>query len=97
MIDYNLVLYIGGGSLSLTNLLMTHASCDVRSRLRLPYLQPALFFYSQVFSYDPLTDASKLESSKTNKLLMRRYATLQKARDADVFGILVGTLGVGTS
>jgi diphthamide biosynthesis protein 2 len=26
---------------------------------------------------------------------MRRYATVQKARDADVFGILVGTLGVG--
>lgn len=26
---------------------------------------------------------------------MRRYAMIQKARDADVFGILVGTLGVG--
>ena len=28
---------------------------------------------------------------------MRRYAVVQRARDADVFGILVGTLGVGTS
>jgi len=28
---------------------------------------------------------------------MRRYAVVQKARDADVFGILVGTLGVGLS
>lgn len=28
---------------------------------------------------------------------MRRYAVVQKSRDADVFGILVGTLGVGTS
>jgi diphthamide synthase subunit DPH2 len=28
---------------------------------------------------------------------MRRYAVVQKARDADVFGILVGTLGVGMS
>lgn len=27
---------------------------------------------------------------------MRRYVAVQKARDADVFGILVGTLGVGT-
>ena len=27
---------------------------------------------------------------------MRRYAIVQKARDSDVFGILVGTLGVGT-
>lgn len=26
---------------------------------------------------------------------MRRYAAVQKARDADVIGILVGTLGVG--
>jgi diphthamide biosynthesis enzyme Dph1/Dph2-like protein len=26
---------------------------------------------------------------------MKRYAVVQKARDADVFGILVGTLGVG--
>jgi len=26
---------------------------------------------------------------------MRRYAIVQKARDADIFGILVGTLGVG--
>ena len=26
---------------------------------------------------------------------MRRYGMVQKARDADVFGILVGTLGVG--
>jgi diphthamide biosynthesis protein 2 len=29
-------------------------------------------------------------------MLMRRYAIVQKARDADVFGILIGTLGVGT-
>ncbi|KAF9240828.1 putative diphthamide synthesis protein-domain-containing protein [Melanogaster broomeanus] len=32
----------------------------------------------------------------TNKLLMRRFAAVQKARDADVFGILVGTLGVAS-
>jgi diphthamide biosynthesis protein 2 len=38
---------------------------------------------------------ARLESGRTNRLLMRRYAVVQKARDADVFGILVGTLGVG--
>jgi diphthamide biosynthesis protein 2 len=27
---------------------------------------------------------------------MRRYAVVQKARDADIFGILVGTLGVAS-
>ncbi len=28
---------------------------------------------------------------------MRRYAVVEKAKDADVIGILVGTLGVGES
>ncbi|KZT04025.1 diphthamide biosynthesis protein [Laetiporus sulphureus 93-53] len=71
------ILYVGGESLGLTNLLITHASCEVHS-------------------YDPKTDSARLESTRTNKLLMRRYAAVQKARDADVFGILVGTLGVAS-
>ncbi|KAK0234573.1 putative diphthamide synthesis protein-domain-containing protein [Armillaria nabsnona] len=69
------IFYIGGESLGLTNLLITHSFCDV-------------------ISYDPGSKATRLESSRTNRLLMRRYAVVQKARDADVFGILVGTLGV---
>ncbi|KAJ7688973.1 putative diphthamide synthesis protein-domain-containing protein [Mycena rosella] len=71
------IIYIGGESLGLTNLLITHSACSV-------------------YSYDPSTKAARLESSRTNRLLMRRYATVQKARDADVFGILVGTLGVAS-
>lgn len=51
---------------------------------------------SQVISYDPETNTSKVESSRTNRMLMRRYAVVQKAKDADVFGILVGTLGVAS-
>lgn len=69
------IFYIGGESLGLTNLLITHSFCDV-------------------ISYDPDSKATRLESSRTNRLLMRRYAVVQRARDADVFGILVGTLGV---
>ncbi|KAF8918751.1 putative diphthamide synthesis protein-domain-containing protein [Mucidula mucida] len=68
------ILYIGGESLGLTNLLITHSA-------------------SSVYSYNPNTRSFRLESASTNKLLMRRYAVVQKARDADVFGILVGTLG----
>ncbi|KAF9031679.1 diphthamide biosynthesis protein, partial [Hymenopellis radicata] len=71
------ILYIGGESLGLTNLLMTHSA-------------------SSVYSYNPNTRTFRLESASTNKLLMRRYAVVQKARDADVFGILVGTLGVAS-
>jgi diphthamide biosynthesis enzyme Dph1/Dph2 domain len=88
--------YIGGESLGLTNLLMTHSSCEV-------FLYPtpftpswSYFSTSKVYSYDPRTKTALLESTRTNKLLMRRYAVVQKARDADVFGILVGTLGVGS-
>ncbi|KAL6303602.1 diphthamide biosynthesis protein [Sparassis latifolia] len=74
-VEESIILYIGGESLTLTNVLMTHA---------------------EVHSYDPRTRIARLESSRTNKLLMRRYALVQKARDADVFGILVGTLGVAS-
>ncbi|PIL34403.1 hypothetical protein GSI_03178 [Ganoderma sinense ZZ0214-1] len=73
--ESSVILYIGGESLTLTNLLMTHASYEV-------------------YTYDPKTGVARLESGRTNKLLMRRYAVVQKARDADVIGILVGTLGV---
>ncbi|KAG8742817.1 Diphthamide biosynthesis protein 2 [Ceratobasidium sp. 414] len=50
---------------------------------------------SEVISYDPQARTIRRETGSVNKLLMRRYAIIQKARDADVFGILVGTLGVG--
>ncbi|KAG1743810.1 putative diphthamide synthesis protein-domain-containing protein [Suillus lakei] len=69
------IAYIGGESLNLTNLLMTHSHCEV-------------------YAYDPSTRSAHLQSHRTNKLLMRRFAMVQRARDADVFGILVGTLGV---
>ncbi|KAF9221158.1 diphthamide biosynthesis protein [Gyrodon lividus] len=71
------IIYIGEESLALTNVLMTHSSCEV-------------------YSYNPITKSSRLESERTNRLLMRRFAAVQKARDADVFGILVGTLGVAS-
>ncbi|CAE6483692.1 unnamed protein product [Rhizoctonia solani] len=51
---------------------------------------------SEVISYDPQTRSTRRETGSVNKLLMRRYAIIQKARDADVIGILVGTLGVAS-
>lgn len=49
-----------------------------------------------IVAHDGSTDhpSHSHPSNHTKKLLMRRYATIQRARDADVFGILVGTLGV---
>ena len=47
-----------------------------------------------IFSYLPAQDLARLESGRTNRMLMRRYGVVSKARDADVYGIVVGTLGV---
>ncbi|PPQ91528.1 hypothetical protein CVT25_008796 [Psilocybe cyanescens] len=51
-----------------------------------------------VYTYNPTTQTALHESAtgRTNKMLMRRYVAVQKVRDADVFGILVGTLGVAS-
>ncbi|KAI0084566.1 diphthamide biosynthesis protein [Irpex rosettiformis] len=76
-VEFDTILFVGSESLTLTNLLMTNAHC-------------------QVYSYDPKAKTAKLESVRSNRLLMRRYAVVQRARDADVFGILVGTLGVAS-
>lgn len=49
----------------------------------------------EVYSYNPEKKKGRLESAQVNKALMRRYFLVQKAKDADVIGIAVGTLGVG--
>ena len=49
--------------------------------------------YSMV-SYDPKTHTIRSETGRTNRLLMRRYAAIQKARDASVVGLVIGTLGI---
>ncbi|EJD42343.1 diphthamide biosynthesis protein, partial [Auricularia subglabra TFB-10046 SS5] len=46
------------------------------------------------YSYDPMTRTARAESARTNGRLARRYALVHRARAADVFGIVVGTLGV---
>lgn len=74
--ENGVIIYIGGESLTLSNLLLTNST-------------------TPVISYDPKSKICKVESERTNKMLMRRYGTIQRAKDADVFGIVVGTLGAG--
>lgn len=38
---------------------------------------------------------ARQESVQVNRMLMKRYFLVQKAKDADTIGIVVGTLGVG--
>ncbi|KAF9585162.1 Diphthamide biosynthesis protein 2 [Lunasporangiospora selenospora] len=50
----------------------------------------------EVYSYNPEKRQGRFESALVNKALMRRYFLVQKAKDADVIGIAVGTLGVSS-
>ncbi|KAM7370117.1 hypothetical protein PAMP_011397 [Pampus punctatissimus] len=45
-------------------------------------------------SFDPITTTSRTESISVNRTLMKRYYAIERAKDARVVGILVGTLGV---
>ncbi|KAG9464727.1 hypothetical protein GDO78_019476 [Eleutherodactylus coqui] len=46
------------------------------------------------FSFNPVTNEARREGVHVNRALMKRYYLIEKARDARVVGILVGTLGV---
>ncbi|KIN99190.1 hypothetical protein M404DRAFT_966125 [Pisolithus tinctorius Marx 270] len=52
---------------------------------------------NEVYSYNPATNVARLESGRTNKLLMRRFAVVQKARDACLFLFFVGLVCLGSS
>ncbi|XP_070842020.1 2-(3-amino-3-carboxypropyl)histidine synthase subunit 2 [Chaetodon trifascialis] len=45
-------------------------------------------------SFDPQTMTGRTESVSINRTLMKRYYAIERAKDANVVGILVGTLGV---
>ncbi|XP_037829014.1 2-(3-amino-3-carboxypropyl)histidine synthase subunit 2 isoform X1 [Kryptolebias marmoratus] len=45
-------------------------------------------------SFDPVSLMGRAESVNVNRALMKRYYAIERAKDAGVVGILVGTLGV---
>lgn len=45
-------------------------------------------------SFNPKTMTGRMESVNINRALMKRYYAIERAKDARVVGILVGTLGV---
>ncbi|KAJ0397177.1 hypothetical protein P43SY_005104 [Pythium insidiosum] len=61
-----------------------------------PHLTSILMRYSslQCFSYNPATQLTRQEGAAVNRALMRRFFLVQKAREAQIIGILMGTLGV---
>lgn len=70
------IFFVGGESLTLTNIMMVHNQCPL-------------------YTYNPKTREARQESVQVSKMLMKRYFLVQKAKDADTIGIVVGTLGVG--
>ncbi|RIA85674.1 putative diphthamide synthesis protein [Glomus cerebriforme] len=50
----------------------------------------------KVYSYDPEIRVGRQETIQVNKALMKRYYMVQKAKDADVIGIVIGTLGIAS-
>ncbi|PIA17175.1 diphthamide biosynthesis protein [Coemansia reversa NRRL 1564] len=71
--DYT-ILYVGGESLTLTNIMVTERA-------------------QSIYSYDPRRNQTlREETSKVNRHLNRRYYMVQKAKDANIVGIVVGTL-----
>lgn len=49
---------------------------------------------NKVFSYNPSTKKIRVENMNVNKSLMRRFFLIEKAKDAQIVGIIMGTLGV---
>lgn len=49
--------------------------------------------YCMFYSYNPFTQQARKETLDVNKHLKRRYYYIEKAKDAKLIGILVGTLG----
>ncbi|KAF4323619.1 hypothetical protein BBI17_001871 [Phytophthora kernoviae] len=60
------------------------------------HLTSILMRYSAVdcFSYNPDTFSTRKEGAVVNRSLMRRFFLVQQAKEAQIFGILMGTLGV---
>eukprot|EP00041_Stephanoeca_diplocostata_P027594 m.762040 g.762040 ORF g.762040 m.762040 type:complete len:522 (+) comp23208_c1_seq14:182-1747(+) len=57
-----------------------------------------MYYSSNSFAtFDPESSSGKVEVPNANKALMKRYYMMQRARDANVVGILAGTLGVKDS
>jgi len=46
------------------------------------------------YTYNPANQEAEKERVNINKMLMKRYYKIEKAKDARIVGILVGTLGV---
>jgi len=53
-----------------------------------------LHFQNEFYTYDPRLLRLRRETVSVNKSFLKRYVLIEKAKDANIIGILAGTLGV---
>jgi len=53
-----------------------------------------LHFQNEFYTYDPKRKTLRKESVNVNKTFLKRYYLIEKVKDANIIGILAGTLGV---
>ena len=62
------------------------------------FLNPFLFYFNKLKFYQYDANKSKIAEevpfSRTNRELMKRFYLIEKAKDANIFGILIGTMSV---
>ncbi|KAL0328253.1 UNVERIFIED_CONTAM: 2-(3-amino-3-carboxypropyl)histidine synthase subunit [Sesamum calycinum] len=86
MEDY-LLFWIGLENPAFANVVLTFNSCEIEFE-RCDLMQKA-----SKPKYDPTEDCLMTDLSQQKKILRRRYYLVEKAKDANMIGILVGTLG----
>lgn len=74
----------------LSSYLIFYIGSESLTLTNIMYNFPSCKFYS----YNPSTKTGREENVNVNKMLMKRYFMIEKAKDARIVGILVGTLGV---
>lgn len=92
--------FIGGQQVNLASEEQQEITADTFAFLYIgaesAHLTSILLRYSTVecYSYNPSDQSLRREGSTVNRALMRRYFLVQQAKEAQIYGILMGTLGV---
>ena len=48
--------------------------------------------FDKIMYYSPVTNPCLTEFKKTQKILMKRYSNVERVKDAEIIGILIGTV-----
>ncbi|ONM11426.1 diphthamide synthesis DPH2 family protein [Zea mays] len=96
MEDY-FIFWIGQDSSAFANIVLTFNKCEI-DLIALSFTTATAYISHSVIDhllqYDAIENQLTADVSHLMKILRRRYYLVEKAKDANIIGILVGTLGV---